>query len=93
VDDLAGLLALQLLHLSSFGLYHACAVNFIHREFGAHLQGRGQALHVSLSFGLGGATGSLVAGALWDVWGPEPVFRMAALAALLATLIAWRWVR
>ncbi len=93
IDSLSGLLLLQLLHLSSFGLYHACAVNFIHREFGGRLQGRGQALHVSLSFGLGGATGSAIAGWIWDFSGPEPAFRMAAVAAALASLIAWRWVR
>lgn len=93
IDSLTGLLLLQLLHLSSFGLYHATAVSFIHREFSGRLQGRGQALHVSLSFGLGGATGSAIAGVIWDVAGPEPAFRMAAVAAALATLIAWRWVR
>lgn len=92
-DSALGLLLVQALHLSSFGLYHACAVNFIHREFGAGLQGRGQALHVSLSFGLGGAMGSAVAGGLWEWAGPEVVFRMAAVAAALATVVAWRWVR
>lgn len=93
VESLVGLLALQMLHLSSFGLYHACAVNFIHREFGGRLQGRGQALHVSLSFGVGGALGSAISGLMWDALGPEPAYRMAAVAAGLATVIAYRWVR
>lgn len=93
VENLWGLLALQMLHLSSFGLYHACAVSFIHREFGGRLQGRGQALHVSLSFGVGGAAGSAMSGLMWDALGPEPAYRMAAIAAGIATLIAYRWVR
>lgn len=93
IDWLPGLLLLQALHLSSFGLYHACAVQFIQREFRGRLQGRGQALHVSLSFGVGGSVGAALSGAMWEVWGPEPAYRMAALAAFAATLISWRWLR
>ena len=52
----------QLLHAASFGLYHACAIQLIHRNFSGRHQGRGQALYSSLSFGAGGAAGSLVSG-------------------------------
>jgi PPP family 3-phenylpropionic acid transporter len=93
VDWLPGLLLLQALHLSSFGLYHAAGVQLIYREFEPHQRGRGQALYVSLSFGVGGSLGSAAAGGLWDWAGPDWAYRMAAMAAMGASILAWRWVR
>lgn len=89
-DQLIVVLLAQSLHLASFGIYHAVAVNMIHRLFRGNLQGRGQALYSSLSFGLGGAMGSLASGMIWEVAPGAPIFWVAAVAAGLATLIAWR---
>lgn len=93
IHDLSGLLVVQLFHFSSFGLYHAAAVSLVHREFTGQLRGRGQALFVSLGFGVGGSVGSFAAGAMWDWAGPAVVYQAAAGSALIASLIAWRWVR
>lgn len=90
IDWLPGLLVLQALHLSSFGIYHACAIHYIHREFPGRLQGRGQALYVSASFGLGGALGAWLAGLIWEWQSPDAIFVWAAAAALAGTVIAWR---
>lgn len=90
VDHLPALVLLQVLHFASFGLYHACAIGYIEREFPGRLHGRGQALYSAVSFGAGGAVGSLVAGQLWDAAGPAVVYGIAATAGALATLIAWR---
>ena len=61
----------QLLHAASFGLYHVVVIFLIHRLFtGAH-QGRGQALYSSLSFGAGGAIGSLPVAICGAVSGPR----------------------
>jgi PPP family 3-phenylpropionic acid transporter len=77
----------QTLHAASFGLYHAVAISLIHSLFtGAH-QGRGQALYSSLSFGAGGALGSVASGYLWRGLGPQSMFLLAAAVALVAVLV------
>lgn len=80
-DSLPMLLFIQALHAASYGVYHAAAISLIHYFFPGRLQGRGQALYSSLAFGLGGATGSLVAGYLWDGISPASVYVFAAFLA------------
>lgn len=92
VDSLAMLLLIQLMHLATFGIYHAVAVTLIHRLFQGRLQGRGQALYSAVSFGAGGALGSLLSGWLWEVWPPAMVYAASGCVALIAGLIAWRWL-
>jgi PPP family 3-phenylpropionic acid transporter len=83
----------QTLHAASFGLYHAVAIYMIHALFtGAH-QGRGQALYSSLSFGAGGAAGSLVSGYLWTGINPGAMFLLAALTSLLALVVVYRGIK
>lgn len=86
------LLFAQLLHAASFGVVHAVAIHLIHRFFTGHHQGTGQALYSSVTFGIGGALGSLYGGYLWDSAGPEVVYLVAAGISLLALLVAWRSV-
>ena len=87
------LLLAQLLHAASFGVYHAVAIQLFHQHFPGRLSGRGQALYSSVSFGAGGAAGSLYSGAVWEGMTPEASFFAAAGLGLLAWLIAWRWIR
>ncbi len=87
VDHLSIIIFAQLLHAASFGVYHAVAIGFIHGLFRGRHQGRGQALYSSVSFGAGGAIGSLSAGYLWDTAGATPTFLLAALASAAALLI------
>ena len=91
-DAMAVVLFAQLLHAASFGIYHAVAIQLIHRYFTGRHQGRGQALYGSLSFGVGGATGSFLAGLGWVGLGPQITYLLAALVALLAFVVAWRWI-
>ncbi len=90
VDQPAVMLLAQSLHAASFGLYHAVAIHLIHLYFPGRLQGRGQALYSSLSFGAGGAAGSLLAGLSWERLGAAASFDLAAMAALLGAVLAWR---
>lgn len=83
------IIAVQLMHLATFGLYHAVAVNLVHRFFTGKLQGRGQALYSSMSFGLGGGIGALLSGYLWDMSTSTTIYFMAAVVAALAWLICW----
>jgi len=92
VDTVWVLIIAQLFHAASFGIYHASAIELIHRYFTGPHQGKGQALYSSLSFGAGGAVGSLYSGLMWDTAGPTAAFLVASGVALLALLISWVWI-
>lgn len=77
----------QVLHLGSFGMSHAVAIDYVHRFFRGRTQGRGQALYSSISFGAGGAAGSLASGYVWDLGGGPAIFAMAAGLALCALIV------
>ncbi len=93
VDSLAVMVFSQLLHAASFGIYHAVAIHLIHKMFTGRHQGRGQALYSSLSFGAGGAVGSLMSGYLWSGVSAAATFQAAALISALAFLLTWRGLR
>lgn len=86
-DNMSALVLAQVLHLASFGVFHAVSIGLVHRYFPGRLQGRGQALFSSLTFGAGSALGSLAAGYLWDGIAPAAVFWMSAVAAGVALSI------
>ncbi len=92
-----GLLALvvivQLLHAVTFGVFHAAAIHLVHGFFPGRLQGRGQALYSSLSFGAGGALGSLAGGFLWDTLSPLAAFAAASGVSLIAAGVVAIWLR
>ena len=91
--DLPVLLLAQALHAFTFGVFHAASIHLIQQFFPGSLQGRGQALYSSLSFGAGNAVGSLAAGYLWQGWGPVVIFDLATVLAALGWLAAWRGLR
>lgn len=93
VDNFSVILFSQLLHAASFGLYHAVSIEMFHRLFKGRYQGRGQALYSSMSFGAGGAVGSYVSGLYWDQLDATYIFNVAALVALGAFLIAWKYIQ
>ena len=78
------LILAQLMHAGTFGAHHSAATKLLQRWFTGPLQARGQALMATISYGLGGTLGGLVAGWLWDTTQPRNVFVMAALACGLA---------
>lgn len=80
------LVVAQLMHAASFGVYHSVAVQLVARAFPGRLAGRGQALHSSLAYGVGGAAGAALAGVLWDRIGPQAAYVGAAIASLAAWL-------
>lgn len=85
------LITAQLLHAATFGAFHASAVHIVHQAFRGRFSGRGMAMYSSLSFGLGGALGSLLSGFMWESAGPALTFSVSAVVSLLAAFIAWRW--
>lgn len=91
VESLPMVIIAQCLHAASFGLYHAVAIELFHRNFKGKLQGRGQALYSAISFGAGGAVGTLISGAYWDVYKAEVIFSAAALVSFVAFLISLKF--
>lgn len=91
VEYLSILLFAQLLHAASYGLFHASAIHLIDEYFPGKIQGRGQALFSSISFGLGGSLGSLISGYTWNSIGPSYVYLLAMAIALIA-LIQFIWI-
>jgi len=73
----------QTLHAATFGAYHAAAVALINRFFQGRHQAKGQGIYNSITFGAGGALGSLYAGHAWDRIGASGTFSIAAGCALL----------
>ncbi|MBK8537058.1 MAG: MFS transporter [Candidatus Competibacteraceae bacterium] len=91
--ELPILLFAQTLHAFSFGVFHAVSMHLIHQFFPGSLQGRGQALYSSLSFGAGNAVGSLAAGYLWQGLGAVAMFDLATALGALGWWVAWRGLR
>jgi PPP family 3-phenylpropionic acid transporter len=88
------LLVAQVLNAATFGVHHSASVATMQRWFSGPLQARGQALFISISYGLGGTFGGLVLSALWDSFGSHAVYLMAAIFSLLATgaaILSYRW--
>lgn len=83
----------QLLHAFSFGVFHAVNIDVIHRTFAGRHQGFGQALYSAVTYGVGSALGSVLAGQTWRWLGPEGTFLAAAALPLLGMLLAAIWFR
>ncbi len=88
------LVAAQLLHAATFALHHSASVQTMQRWFGGPLQARGQALYISISYGLGATAGSLGLTQVWQNAGPQAIYFVASwLVALggVAAVLSYRW--
>ena len=93
-QSLAVLLVAQVLHAATFGVHHSASVATLQRWFAGPLQARGQALYISISYGLGGTVGGLLLSACWDTFGARWVYVLAAIMSLLgliAAQLSYRW--
>jgi PPP family 3-phenylpropionic acid transporter len=78
----------QGLHAFSFGLIHAASIHFIQKYFTTKFRSQGQALYVSIAFGVGGAVGNYGAGMVWQQGqGAKLAFTLATLMALSGAVI------
>ncbi|MFN3072308.1 MFS transporter [Acinetobacter sp. TY2] len=76
----------QTMHAFSFGLFHMIAMRIIFQNFTAGQQGRGQALY-STMWGLGVASGSLLAGHYWQSLGGEMIFKLAGCSIIFGLFL------
>jgi PPP family 3-phenylpropionic acid transporter len=85
----AWLVAVQVFHGLSFGLYWACAVKALSQWVPAHLRATGQAMFSSIASSLGGAIGYRLAGFGYEqLGGAGPVYAWTAVVELLALGLA-----
>jgi PPP family 3-phenylpropionic acid transporter len=89
VDYWVLLVIAQILHAFTFAIYHSSAVALTACYFGPTRLARGQALYISLTFGLGGFIGATVSGSLWETIGPAWTYTMSAAAGLIGALLFW----
>jgi len=82
------LIAAQLLHAASFGLFHVSAVTHTHKLVPPELRATGQGLYSSLSFGLGLTVATYLAGALYSRIGAPLLFAGSAGVAAMAAALA-----
>jgi PPP family 3-phenylpropionic acid transporter len=88
------LLVAQVLHAATFGIHHSASIATLQRWFSGPLQARGQALFISISYGMGGSLGGLVLSACWDTFGAQTVYLVAAMFALggaVAAAYSYHW--
>ena len=83
----------QAMHAVTFAVHHSASVLTIQRWFPGHAAARGQALYISMAYGLGGTVGSLVAAWLWSALGPSWAFVAGSAGAVLGFWTAVRMRR
>lgn len=84
------LLCAQCLHAFTFAAHHATCTAMLSHHFPGRLRGRGQALYVTLGYGVPGVLGGLVGGVISSRLGLPSVFWACSICALLAAFCAWR---
>lgn len=72
----------QAMHAVTFAVHHSASVLTIQRWFPGGAAARGQALYISMAYGLGGTTGSLTAAWLWSALGPSWAFVAGSVGAV-----------
>jgi MFS transporter, PPP family, 3-phenylpropionic acid transporter len=85
------LIALQLLHGMTFGMFWSASVGLVAASVPPSLRATGQALLVT-AINFGGAVGNAFSGRIYDAHGSRPLFVIAAVAELtpLAVLLVFR---
>jgi PPP family 3-phenylpropionic acid transporter len=66
------------------------------RWFSGPLQARGQALYISISYGVGASIGSLALTQVWQGAGPQYIYYVASAlvaAGAVAAGLSYRWQR
>ncbi len=88
-DLLWVLVAAQLMHALTFAAHHSACVIVMQRWFAGPLQASGQALYMSVGYGIGCTAGGLLLTACWDSIGPQSMYYVAAVLCAAGTAAAW----
>ena len=80
------LLIVQLFHAATFAAHHSASIRLMQDWFHGSTQARGQALYSTVAYGLGGTIGGIIAGWVWEDFGPDYAFMLSAVACILGYL-------
>lgn len=89
VESVLWLLFAQCLHGATFGVHHVATVSALNRWFSSGQQARAQAIYGSVAYGIGGLSGGLLAGALWESAGAAMTFSASAVLAFIGFCLVW----
>ena len=84
------LVAAQLAHAATFGACHMASVALGLLVRSSTGKVRGQALYMSVAFGVGGFFGAVASGVAWEAIGPAWTFTAASAAAAAGLLLLFR---
>jgi len=87
------LILAQIMHAATFAAHHSACVMTMQRWFTGSLAARGQALYISIAYGVGGTLCGLLLTLVWDRAGPEQIYYCAAALSLLGAGVAWLALR
>ena len=88
-ESMSVLLFTQVLHALTFALHHTLTMRQLQCWFHGRTAARGQALYVSLAYGLGATLGGLFCTYLWTSYTHRSVFFASAGLALLGGIALW----
>ena len=91
--DPAFLLAIQLTHAFTFGVFYLAGVQTVDAFVPDRLRATAQGLFASVTFGLGGLVGNTLAGLLYQPLGMAGLYAVAAVLAAGATVLYWTGTR
>src|SRR5699024_6444372 len=74
IDNPMYIIALQILHGLTFGVFYTTAFDYVTRLIPKLLQSTGHLIFYSVFFGISGIIGSLIGGALLDMFGGQVLY-------------------
>lgn len=91
VTDPVALVAVQLLHGTSFAVFWIAGVDEMSvRSRGSHVEASAQSLWATATYGVGALFGAALAGALREHFGTPAIFQGCAVISCFALVFAWR---
>jgi PPP family 3-phenylpropionic acid transporter len=91
--DPAFLLAIQLTHAFTFGVFYLAGVQTMDALVPDGLRATAQGVFASVTFGVGGLVGNTLAGLLYEPLGMARLYMVAAALAAAATAVYWGGTR
>jgi len=85
-------IAMQPLHILTFGAFHCSSVTYVSRSFPTRLQGSAQGIYYAVTVGLGSFLGSAVGGVVLEHFGYVAMYLSFAAVAAVAVLITLLFV-
>ncbi|GAA0598860.1 major facilitator superfamily domain-containing protein 6 [Virgibacillus siamensis] len=86
VKDPMVIIALQVLHGVTFGVFYLSALEYVTRIIPRLLQSTGHLMFYAVFFGISGIVGSLIGGVLIDSYGGDTLYMLMGFCALTGTI-------